>query len=65
MQGPLTLFAVGELPASVKKQELLSAAQVSTGSTDWQTKTAAGTLTLRPFAGIEDENYRLYLNVEA
>jgi uncharacterized protein len=65
VRGPLALFAVGELPASVKKDELLKAAQVSEGSTDWQAKTAAGTLTLRPFASIEDETYRLYLDVEA
>ncbi len=63
--GPLALFSVGELPASVKRQELLQAAQVSTGSTDWQAKTTADTLTLRPFPAIQDETYRLYLDVEA
>lgn len=63
--GPLALFSVGDLTASVKKQELLEAAQISAGSTDWQTKTATGTVTLRPFAAIGDETYRLYLNVEA
>jgi uncharacterized protein len=65
MEGPLALFSVGEQPASVKRQELLTAAQVSTGATDWQVKTATGTLKLRPFAAIGDETYRLYHNVEA
>jgi hypothetical protein len=65
MQGPQALFGVGELPARVSKQDLLNTAQVTAGSADWQTKTAAGTLTLRPFAAIHDEPYRLYFDVEA
>jgi hypothetical protein len=43
----------------------MTAVQVSAGSTDWQAKTAAGMLTLRPFAAIHDEVYRLYLNLES
>jgi len=65
LHGPLALFSVGEIPATVRRQELMAAAQISAGSTDWQTKTAAGTLTLRPFAAIHDEGYRLYLNVQS
>ena len=65
VHGPLALFSVNRLPPGVKRRELLAAAQISTGSTDWQTETATGTLTLRPFAAIADESYRLYLNVEA
>jgi DUF1680 family protein len=65
VHGPLALFSVSGLPASVKKQELLAAAQVSAGATDWQTKTATGMLTLRSFGAIKDETYRLYLNVES
>jgi DUF1680 family protein len=64
VHGPLALFSVGAVPATVSKQELLAASQVSAGSTDWQAKTGAGTLTLRPFASIQDELYRLYLKVE-
>ena len=44
--------------------DLLAMEQISAGSTDWQAKTAAGTLTLRPFPAIGEEHYRLYLNVE-
>lgn len=65
VHGPLALFSVGQIPAKVRKQELLSSRQIFTGSTDWQAKTAAGNLTLRPFTGIQDEHYRLYLKVEA
>jgi hypothetical protein len=63
VHGPLALFSVGPVPSTVGSKELLAAAQVSTGSTEWQAKTASGTLTLRPFAAIDDEIYRLYLNV--
>ncbi len=62
--GPLALFGVGSIPAKIGKKELLAAAQIAAGSTDWQVKTAAGSLTLRPFAAIDDEHYRLYLKVE-
>jgi DUF1680 family protein len=64
MHGPLALFSVGAIPASIGRRELLAASQVSAGSSDWKTKTPAGTLALRPFAAIQDELYRLYLKVE-
>jgi hypothetical protein len=64
VHGPLALFTVGDLPASVRRQDLLNVKQVSSGSTDWQATTAHGPMTLRPFASILDEHYRLYLNVE-
>jgi uncharacterized protein len=63
VHGPLALFAVGEIPASVSRAELLAASQVAGGSTDWQVKTATGQIAMRPFTSIEDEHYRLYLNV--
>jgi len=64
VHGPLALFAVGAIPQKVSRKELLATTQVAAGSTDWQTKTAAGNLTLRPFTAIADEHYRLYLTVE-
>jgi DUF1680 family protein len=64
VHGPLALFAVREIPATVRSQELAAAAQVTPGSTNWQVKTAAGTISMRPFTAINDEHYRLYLNVE-
>jgi DUF1680 family protein len=64
VHGPLALFAVGEIPATVQTQELASVAQVAKGSTSWQAKTATGNITMRPFTAINDEHYRLYLNVE-
>jgi DUF1680 family protein len=63
VHGPLTLFAVGEIPAHVRKQDLLAVSQIAGGSTDWQAKTETGTLMMRPFTAIEDEHYRLYLEV--
>jgi hypothetical protein len=55
---------VGTIPDKISRQELLAASQITNGSTDWRANTAAGNLTLRPFASIQDEHYRLYLNVE-
>ena len=63
VHGPLALFAVGQVPTSVSRNELLSVSRVASGSTDWQVKTAAGPIAMRPFTAIEDEHYRLYLNV--
>jgi hypothetical protein len=63
VHGPLALFSVGPIPAGVTRAHLLAASQVSQGSSDWQTRTDAGALTLRPFASIHDEHYRLYLDV--
>jgi DUF1680 family protein len=64
VHGPLALFSVGQIPAKIGRQELLAATQVAAGSTDWQAKSAEGTVTLRPFTAIADEHYRLYLKVE-
>ena len=65
VHGPLALFAVGNIPASVRAQELASVAQVSPGSTEWQAKTSSGQITMRPFTAIQDEHYRLYLDIES
>ena len=65
VHGPLALFAVGDVPKNLRPQDLQSASQVATGSTDWQSKTDAGTITLRPFTAIKDEHYRLYHDLQS
>jgi uncharacterized protein len=64
VHGPLALFAIGENPGQVRRQDLQAVSQISNGSTDWQVKTESGAVTMRPFSAIQDEHYRLYLNVE-
>ena len=64
VHGPLALFAVGEIPPAVRSQEMAAVTQVAHGSTNWQVKTASGVISMRPFTTINDEHYRLYLNVE-
>jgi len=67
VHGPLTLFAVGAIPESVTQRELLTVAQTANGSNDGKTgdwKTVNGAVTMRPFAAIDDEHYRLYLKVD-
>ena len=65
MRGPIALFAVGDVPTRVTRKQLLAATQVAKSSEDWSTKTDGGVLTLRPFAKIMSENYRLYQRIEA
>lgn len=65
VHGPLALFAVGQTPATVRAEELASVAQVSPGSMDWQVKAGAAVISMRPFTAIQDEQYRLYLDVES
>lgn len=65
MHGPVALFAVGEIPAHVTRKQLLSVSRVAGSLDDWSTRTDTGMLTLRPFASIMSEDYRLYLRVES
>jgi DUF1680 family protein len=61
LRGPLVLFAIGDNPPAVTKQQLLAAVQLP-GQTAWRANTASGPLLLRPFSTITDENYSTYLN---
>ncbi len=64
MRGPVALFAVGEYPINVTRAELLAASAVSQSSEDWQISASNKKFTLRPFAAISDEPYRLYQDLE-
>ena len=64
IRGPVALFAVGEIPERVTRKQLLAAAPLAQSSDDWVTQTDKGSLTLRPFASIMSEDYRLYLHAE-
>ncbi len=63
MRGPVTLFAVGNIPARLSRAHLLAAAISPQSSDDWVVRTDAGDLTMRPFSVIMSEDYRLYLRV--
>jgi hypothetical protein len=63
MYGPIALFGVGEIPPRILRNQLLAATRVSPSGPDWQVRTEGGTLTLRPFASIMSEHYRLYQTV--
>jgi uncharacterized protein len=64
VNGPLALFAVGALPSTLRKEDLLGANRISSGSYTWRARTQAETLTLKPFSAIDDETYRLYHQIE-
>jgi hypothetical protein len=61
--GPVALFSVDNLNASVTRAQLLAAERASQSNSDWKIATAAAPLTMRPFATIGDEHYRLYQTV--
>jgi uncharacterized protein len=64
--GPLTMFAIGQPPASgLRRSDLYAAVSASTGSATGAGGTNAGELTLRPFSLIQDELYRLYHTIES
>ena len=63
VRGPIALFAVGGIPSRIKRNQLLAATRVA-ASEDWQVTMDEGMLTMRPFASIMNENYRLYQTVE-
>ena len=65
VRGPVALFAVGKAPDRITRKQLLSATQVAASSDDWTVQTDSGVLTLRPFAAIMSEKYRLYNTVES
>jgi uncharacterized protein len=64
MHGPIALFAVGTMPSRIKRNQLLAATRVAPLADDWLVHTDEGGLTLRAFASIMSENYRLYQTVE-
>ena len=64
VNGPLALFAVGEIPQKLRRADLLGAGRISSGSSTWEAKPGAEILTLKTFASIQDEGYRLYHQIE-
>jgi DUF1680 family protein len=64
MHGPVVLFGVGDMPSGLTRSQLLAATKVAQSGEDWQAATNGGILTLRPFASIMSEDYRLYQKVE-
>jgi DUF1680 family protein len=62
-QGPLTLFAVGAIPADLTRKTLLATAQ--TGSAEWKTPGSGDGLKMLAYPDIGNETYRLYLPVMA
>ncbi|MGB2625920.1 MAG: beta-L-arabinofuranosidase domain-containing protein, partial [Candidatus Acidiferrum sp.] len=63
VRGPVALFAVGNLPGSFSRKQLLAATSAGRSSGDWLVQSDAGNVTFRPFSAIENEPYRLYQTV--
>jgi uncharacterized protein len=64
LHGPIALFALGRPAPRLRRSTLLASSQTAKGSTTWRTETDNGPLLFKPFAAIEDEQYRLYHEVE-
>jgi len=63
MRGPVALFAVGDMPARMTREQLLGATVSTQSSDDWVVSGDAAPVRLRSFATIRDEQYRLYHQV--
>jgi uncharacterized protein len=63
LQGPLALFALGNIPPDLTRANLLATQQ--RGVDDWQAPTSAQGLKMVPYPAITGETYRLYLPVTA
>jgi hypothetical protein len=64
MHGPIALFGVGNIPSQITRSQLLAATPAPSSKEDWLVNTENGMLTLRPFASIMSEEYRLYQTVQ-
>ncbi len=58
--GPETLFAIEPGASKMTQRQMLAAQRVGQSSPDWRVETEAGAVTMRPFAEIKSERYRLY-----
>ena len=65
MRGPLSLFAVGSVPPSFARAQLLAASPASKSSAGLIVSSGAGKVTFSPFATVGDQPYRLYHQLEA
>jgi hypothetical protein len=63
--GRTVLLGVGSMPERITRQQMLAATAFAQSSEDWIVKTHTSSLTLRPFATIMNEDYRLYHLVES
>jgi DUF1680 family protein len=61
--GPESPALTGRESPALTRRDLKSAERRSAGTTDWQLHSQGGTVTLRPFMQIGQENYRLYQDV--
>jgi DUF1680 family protein len=61
LQGPLALFAVGDVPDGLTRTNLLATRQ--RGVDDWQVPASAQGLKMVSYPAIRNETYRLYLPV--
>lgn len=63
VHGPLALFAMGDDPLHLSRKQMMTASQISTGSSDWQIEGPPGQVKLKSYASIRNEKYRLYHDV--
>ncbi|HZS56995.1 MAG TPA: beta-L-arabinofuranosidase domain-containing protein [Bryobacteraceae bacterium] len=60
MRGPVALFAIEPGEQHLSAQRLMAATRISEAGNDWKINTDKGSVTLKPFAEIKTERYRLY-----
>ncbi len=60
LHGPLTLFAIGDVPSNLSRKQLLATTQ--RGMSDWQVP-GSQAIKMLPYPAITNQTYRLYLPV--
>ena len=64
MRGPVAMFGIAPIPPRLTRKQLLAAVPSSESKEDLKVQADAGGMTMRPFASIMSESYRLYQTVE-
>jgi DUF1680 family protein len=62
LHGPVALFAIEPVPATLTQGQLMAAQRISS-SGDWEVQTSTGKVLMRPYPAITTEHYRLYQQV--
>lgn len=65
LAGPLTLFAINATESRFTRDHLLAARQLSAASAQWRVESESAPVTFLPFPVIEDQQYRLYHDLQS
>jgi uncharacterized protein len=65
LAGPLTLFAINATDSRFTRDHLFAARQLNASSAQWRVESESAPVTFLPFPAIEDQEYRLYHDLQS